>query len=257
MSNGIKAWSWSRYADYVQCPRKAKYKHVQKMKEPGSAAMNRGGAIHDIISEYIRGTIKTLPKLLKYEFEDEKFSEEFPDLTFIKKELMKFRKDYTKKDHSKMTVEDDWAFTKSWGITKWDDWNGCWVRMKLDLAHLIHKGKALVITDWKSGRSREEDKQAYAAQLELYAVAGFIKYPEVDIIYPRLVFVDSGVVFPEDMPDLFFERKELDRLQKAWVKQTAPMFLDTIFAPRPNNKCRWCWFGQAKKASGGPAVCEY
>ena len=251
MSNGIKAWSWSRFADYKQCPRKAKFKHVQRMKEPGSAAMERGSKIHGVLSGYINGVIKTLPKVLRYEFDGRKYDEKFPDMKFFAAEFKALRAAYKKKNHDGMTCEDDWAFTRSWGITRWDDWVGCWVRMKLDLAHVV--GKTLVITDWKSGRSREEDKQAYLAQLELYAIAGLIKYPEIDTVLPRLVFVDAGVVF-EGEP---VERKQLEKLKKAWVKTTAPMFLVTIFAPRPNSKCRWCWFGQSKKAEGGPAVCEY
>ena len=34
----VTAWSYSRYADYKQCPAKFKYKHLMRLPDPGSAA---------------------------------------------------------------------------------------------------------------------------------------------------------------------------------------------------------------------------
>ena len=46
MGNGVTAWSYSRYADYTQCPLKFKLKHIQRLPTKGSPAMDRGSAIH-------------------------------------------------------------------------------------------------------------------------------------------------------------------------------------------------------------------
>ena len=242
----IKSWSWSRYADYTQCPRRAKLKHVDRHKEPGSAAMDRGAEIHDLISGFIKGAIKTL---IVPEGAPKEFWKPW------EKELKLYRAAYKKKNHG-MTVEDDWAFTRDWERCRWDDWHKCWVRLKLDLAHPISKTE-LVITDWKTGKAREEERTAYKAQLELYALAALILHPHVTTVYPRLAFIDAETTFPVVREDLKFTQTDVVKLKKEWAKRTKAMFLDDIFAARPSPKCRWCWFGQAKKAQGGPGFCEF
>ena len=56
----ITSWSFSRYSDYQQCPAKAKYKHVLRMKEPPNDAMARGTAIHTMAEDYIKGKLNPL-----------------------------------------------------------------------------------------------------------------------------------------------------------------------------------------------------
>src|SRR5512138_3826489 len=58
----ITAWSYSRYTTYMDCPRKAFYKFVKRMPEPGSEAMERGDAIHKTIEAYLNGGKRVLPK---------------------------------------------------------------------------------------------------------------------------------------------------------------------------------------------------
>ena len=66
----LTSWSFSRYQDYKSCPAKAKYKHIDKLKEPPSPAMERGAAIHNLCEQYVRGTLAKLPPELKL-FKDE------------------------------------------------------------------------------------------------------------------------------------------------------------------------------------------
>jgi len=242
----IKSWSWSRYADYTQCPRRAKLKHVDRHKEPGSKAMDRGAEVHDLISSFIKGKTKTLEPPTG---EGKNFW-----LHWIK-ELKTYRAAFKKKNNG-MTVEDDWAFTKDWERCRWDDWHRCWVRIKLDLAHPVNTTE-LVITDWKTGRDREEEKVQYTRQLELYALAALILHPNVTTVYPRLAFIDAETTFPTTRDALMFTKDDIPKLKKEWAKRTKPMFLDDIFPAKPSMKCRWCWFGQAKKPEGGPGLCEF
>ena len=55
----IETWSYSRYATYKQCPRKAKYLYVGKFKEPPSEALENGTIIHNKMEEYL--TIDGMP----------------------------------------------------------------------------------------------------------------------------------------------------------------------------------------------------
>ena len=238
MKNKVKqitSWSFSRYSDYKQCPLKAKLKHLDKIAEPKSAAMERGSDIHSKAEGYIKGNLRTLPSELK---------------TFADKFKM-LRQAYNKRLQG-MAVEDMWAFTSDWGQTTWDNWINCWIRIKLDCAYYVdHEMKILKICDWKTGKFRAEMNEEYIEQLELYALAALLIYPHVEKVVPELVYLDAGVVYPSSDEAFTFTQKDLPKLKKLWVKRTKAMLNDKIFAPRPNDKCRWCYYRASNKVNGG------
>ena len=224
------SWSFSRYTDYKQCPLKAKLKHLDKIPEPGSDAMNRGSEIHAKAEKYIKGMIKSLPAELKL------FKSDFTELKKLYKKIT-----------TQTIVEDNWAFTSDWSKTMWNDWIKCWVRIKLDCAYFPEPTK-MVIKDWKTGKFRAELNEDYIEQLELYALAGLLLYPHIEEVTPYLVYLDVGLIYPTKPTDLVFTRKDIPRLKKLWDKRVKPMMNDTIFAPRPNDKCHWCHY---RKSSTG------
>lgn len=237
----LTSWSFSRYSDYKQCPLKCRLKHVDRIKEPVSDALNRGAAIHDLAEQYIKGKVKvrTFPMELKA------FEAEF-----------KMLKAQYKKKINGMVVEDNWAFTKDWDETQWDNWVQCYVRIKLDCAH-HESDEVLIITDWKTGKFRVEMNEDYVEQLELYALAALLLHPHIEQVKPRLAYTDQGTIYPEKPEDMSFTRADIPMLKKKWEKRVKPMMSDKLFAPRPNDKCKWCWYGQSKKAAGGPGLCKY
>ena len=237
----ITAWSFSRYSTYKQCPLKLKISAIDKINEPPNDAMARGNAIHKLAEDYIKGKIARLPVELK----------------LFKEEFAKLKKQFKKKVNG-MVVEDNWSFTKDWTETAWNDWVNCWVRIKLDCAH--HEDEeTLIITDWKSGKFRPEMNEEYVEQLELYAPAAFLLHPHIKKVKPRLAYLDLGRVYPngKDEPELVYSREDLPKLIKLWEKRVKPMMSDKRFAPRPNDKCKWCFYGQSGKAKGGPGLCKY
>lgn len=238
--NQITSWSFSRYADYKQCPLKAKLKHVDKIKEPPNEAMARGTKIHDMCEDYIKGTLKVLP----------------PECKKFAKMFRRLRRQY-KKAISGMVVEDTWAFTKDWDETTWDDWVHCWVRIKLDCAEYDDNG-VMLVNDWKTGKFRPEKNAEYVEQLELYALAALLLHGHVEIVKPRLVYLDVGVIYPEpgSIEELVYTRDDIPKLKKLWSKRVKPMLNDKVFAPRPNNLCYWCFFRKSNAANGG-GQCKY
>ena len=68
MSN-ITQWSYSRLKVFESCPKKAEYAFIQRIKEPGNKAMDRGKDIHKMCEEYIRGRYEEIPKQLS-DFEE-------------------------------------------------------------------------------------------------------------------------------------------------------------------------------------------
>src|SRR3546814_9340083 len=55
----IKYWSFSLYNTHKQCPLKAKLNAVDKIKEPGNDAMQRGNDVHKLCEDYIKGIIRS------------------------------------------------------------------------------------------------------------------------------------------------------------------------------------------------------
>ena len=50
----IKQWSYSRLSCFEKCPKQAEFKFIKKIKEPGSAAMDRGKDIHNMIKNKLQ-----------------------------------------------------------------------------------------------------------------------------------------------------------------------------------------------------------
>lgn len=239
----FKSWSYSRYSDWRSCPLMAKCKHLDKSlpKEPPSDAMARGTNIHTMAEEFIKGKLAKLPEELKL------FADEFKKLRAL-----------YKKKTSGMIVEDNWALTKDWTETQWDDWVGCWVRIKLDCAHYLAP-TVMMVTDWKTGKPNQYKVTEYMEQLELYAVAALLLHDHLEEVHCRLAFTDTGDVYPfeEDGGALVVKRKDLPKLRKSWDKRVDPMFKDEKFVPKPGKQCNWCFYGQAGKAKGGPGICKF
>jgi RecB family exonuclease len=226
----ITAWSMSRYNDYIKCPALAKYKHVDKLKEPGNAAMERGTAIHKLAEDYVKGLLVKLPAELKG------FTDEFKAL-----------KAAYKKKKWPMIVEDQWAFTNTWDETEWNNWADCWLRVKIDIAYQTDEN-ILYVTDYKTGKMNDRNNAEYMVQLELYALAALLMSTAEDItVVPNLWYLDAGATFPPEPAK--FTKADLPKLKKTWEARVKPMLADRKFAPRPSNNCRWCHF---RKENNGP-----
>ena len=205
MLGKITSWSYSRYATYEECPAKAKYKFIEKLKEPSAPAMERGNDIHKLAEKFTKGELKKLPPELKL------FTEQF-------KELKK----------SSPVVEESWSFRRDWSQTTWDDWTGCWLRVKVDAA--CAETNTGYIIDHKTGKQRD----GYDTQLSLYALSGFLINPTWEEINTQLWFLDSGSIVEK-----MYKKEEAASLKKEWEKRVTPMLNDTRFAPKPGNGCRF------------------
>jgi hypothetical protein len=237
------SWSFSRYSDFRECPLKFKLKHMDRIKEPPSDAMQRGIDNHTFAEQYVKGTLKKLP----------------PALCGLKAEFDAMRKMYKAKKFP-MIVEDNWAFTVDWEETQWNDWVNCWVRIKLDAAHYTD-ARTMFVTDWKGGKPNDFKNAEYMEQMELYAVAALLMSAVEDVeIHVRLGYHETGeFIVPRDKEgnEIVYTRADLPRLLKEWNKRVKPMMTATNFPPRANRGCQWCFYGQAGIAKGGPGLCKF
>lgn len=217
----VTAWSYSRYGDYKQCPAKFMYKHLRKLPDPGSAAMNRGNVIHKLAEDYVRGKLDEVP----------------PELATVKTEINHLKDNFA-------TVEQNWGFRDDWSWTGKPNWFGddVWFRAKAD-AVVVYDDDTCMLVDWKTGKKYFSNEE----QVELFSLAAFMRYPTITHVDTRLWYTDA----PEHDNEVQREytRKDAELIAKDWTKKVVPMFKDRRYAPTPNDKCGWCPYSKAK---GGP-----
>lgn len=224
MSNGVTAWSYSRWGDYERCPLYFKEKHVAKsFKDAGSAAMDRGNDIHKGTAAWLSGKTEGLPR------------EAFQNPR-AEKILMELRA------MPGLMVEQQWGFDAHWKPTGWFDSRGqapTWLRVILDVGVLYDDMTAEAI-DWKTGKRYGSNQD----QMELFAVGVMCKIVPVKHVTTRLVYLDEKGKDIEDIEE--FPATHKQRLIDKWTKKVEPMFTDKVFAPRPNDKCKWCPLARSK-----------
>lgn len=236
----IKSWSFSAWKTYMSCPFKSYCKAILKLSEPGSPALDNGNRVHLLAQAYVG---KAVPEM-GYK-EPERSKELVTALTKaasgkLPKELDTFAVEFKTIREKNYKTEESWAFRKDWTITRNDDWQGAWCRVKID-AHSVQTRRG-VMTDYKTGKKYPEK---HDESLELYALAMFIMYPQLLTVTAALWYLDIGEETVRE-----FDVSEVPELKKLWAKRTAKMMLDTRFTPKPSNfECRYCHFSKSK---GGP-----
>jgi hypothetical protein len=215
MPNAVTAWSYSRLAQWETCPAQFKYKHLDKLKEEQSAAMARGDKIHKAAAVYVTSPATTRPTELS------KFSQLIDELRDMPADIR--------------VVEQQWGFNKNWRPTGWFG-KDTWLRVILDAGVVYPDGTADVV-DFKTGKKYGTN----ADQMELFALATFCRYPHLNHVTTRLWYLDSG---DEEVAE--FEQSDRTEMQQKWEARVTPLFADTVFAPRPNEKCLWCAFARSK-----------
>ncbi len=219
----VTAWSYSRYSDYAQCPAKFKYKHLMRLPDPGSAAMQRGNEIHKMAEDYVKST-KRKPKLPA-------------ELRNVAEELEFLRTNGA-------IAEQAWGFRRDWEWIGRPGWFGddVWARGKADVV-VVYDDNTALLGDWKTGKKYFTNEE----QVELFSLLGFKRYPGLVEIDTRLWYTD--IEGDDNEIQRVYTIKDAVAIEKDWTKRVVPMFNDRRFAPTPNDKCGWCPYSRAK---GGP-----
>lgn len=216
----IQAWSISRLNEYESCPKKSYFKVIEKLKEPSSEAMERGSKIHKDGEDFLKGITEEVPESYKL------LAQELAEAKML---------------GAKSEVEA--TFTKDWKPCGWFDAEA-YLRIKIDM--LVVQDGVIRLVDYKSGKNKGGD--TYKDQLELYALAAMLIFPDIENISAELWFVDTGEIIGTSA----YKPSQLEELKAKWEKRIIPMMNDTIFAPRPSGLCKWCWFSKEKTGK-----CEY
>lgn len=218
----IRQWSHSRLTSFERCAYRAKLAYLDKVPEPvrplppgkSEHANERGTRIHSLAEQYCLGKIEEPPNELRF------FRAEFERL----KELVKL---------GRASLEGEWAFDKDWGPVSWFA-DTVWGRVKLDAFTQISKKEAVVI-DHKTGK-RYGNEFAHSEQGQLYALASFLRYPDLDTIHVEFWYLDL-----DDVGVTKYTRKQALSHFKGWNERATKMTTTTEFKPNGNLfSCQWC-----------------
>lgn len=220
-----KFWSYSRWKVFNECRARYEFQFLQKLQQPPSIHLERGIMVHAKAEDYLDSGGR-IPKELK-EFSDE---------------LKAIRK-------LGAVAERTFAFTKSWAETTYDDWNNCWLRIKIDADITVKGETCATLIDFKTGKPWKDTKD----QSELYAVGKFQLEKQVEEIDAEFWYTDSGEVV-----NYFYGRNDFKELKRKWTARGQEMLAAKQFPFTKNAySCKFCPFRSDKElASGAAGPCE-
>lgn len=216
----VTSWSYSAFELWAKCPAAYKYAKLDKLPDPPSKALLDGRVAHKEIEDYLRGEPAIPAKGWKH-------------FKWLLEEL---------RDAPKVLIEQKWAFNRDWREAAWFRDKTTWLRSVVD-AGVIYDDNVVEIIDWKTGKQYATNED----QVELFALTAMVRYPMAPTVLTRLAYLDSGAQVPNE-----FNAKDRDKLKAKWEAKVRPLFQETTWAPKPNDKCGWCNFSRSK---GGP--CKY
>jgi hypothetical protein len=230
----IKSWSFSALETYKRCPQAALWRYGEKrptLAPAKNSPLVRGKVLHEAQERYLKGETNELPK----------------PFAPWKETYDLYRELYT---NGTCTVEEEWAFTSALEQTGWLD-DDCWLRVKCDVV-IHHDANSLTIEDLKTGK-RWGNEVKHLHQGQIYAFAGFVRYPEVS---------DVLVVFryPDQQHQVIQKHYDRDKAFHQMTKHNQrgiEMTTATEFPPKPNvQNCKFCDYGSLNGNSECPFAVE-
>lgn len=217
----IQSWSFSRLTVHEQCPQQAKLSFVEKLPQPEPKANNpgvRGDRIHKSAELYVTEGTEM----------DAEMAEIFKG---FKDRLAKLRNLY---GQGLVEVEQDWHYDDVWAVTaeKYP-----WLRVKCDVV-VRPEPSDMILIDWKSGK-KFGNEMKHLDQTRLYAIAAFMRYPELHRCTTELWYVDQ-----DEISSYSYTREQAERLLPRYEARVRTMMEDTVFRPRPSvPNCKYCPYG--------------
>lgn len=222
----INAWSYSRLTVFEQCKLRAKLAYIDRIPEPprplppGKTEQpnDRGTRVHDAGERFVKGGIELIPELRT-------FRPEFERLRELYKE-------------GKVALEGEWAVDVEWSPVAWRS-SDAWGRIKLDAFVRLSKTHGVVI-DYKTGQKFGNEIK-HAEQCQLYQLAAFLRFPELEVIDVELWYTDQ-----DDITHMRYTREQGMRFFRNFDNRGHAMTDAIDFPANPNMfSCKWCPYGPA------------
>lgn len=222
----ISAWSHSALGVFESCPQRSKFAKIDRIPEPerpapvkgGEHANDRGSRVHDHAEDFVRGKVQSQC------MEMEAFHDEFIEMRNL------FKKGV-------VVLEDMWCFNDGWTAVGPKDYENIWVRIKLDAMVFLSKVEGVVI-DYKTGK-RYGNEIKHAEQGQLYTLAAFLRYPELEKVTCEFWYLDQN-----EISSMTYTRNQAMRFLQRFNDRGLAMTTETLFKAKPNrNSCMFCPYG--------------
>ena len=213
--------SYSSLSVYKSCPARYGYTYLAGMKEPSTAAMDRGTRLHSLAEQYMLA-----PKDSPVPY----------DLKKIGIILYQLRE-------KGALPEQTWCVNASWESVDEKD-PSAKIKAIVDVHYL--DGGVIKIRDYKSGR----EYPTHADQFELYAIMGLCRYPLAQRAESGGVYIDAG----NEGRERSIIREMLPALTRRWTTLIVQLEGDRAFQPTPGLHCQRC---SQRGSAGGPCGYEY
>lgn len=224
----IKAWSYSRLTTFEQCKFRAELAYIQKIPEPERPlpkgktehANDRGNRVHEAAELFVKSPtgIELIPELKSFA----------PELVMLR-DLYK---------EGRVSLEEEWAVDENWEACAYYS-DTTWGRIKLDAMVLMEEHHAVVI-DHKTGK-RFGNEIKHGEQGQLYALAAFLRYPDLQKIDVEFWYLDL-----DEKSHIAYTRKQAMRMLDSFEKRAKAMTTCEVFPPNPNIfSCEYCPYGPA------------
>ena len=235
----MSSWSHSRWSTDNTCQYQAELKFIRRIKElerplPSNKtehANDRGTRIHSSAEEWVsdrqNSTSAQAPRRLPRELAN--FASEFEVLQNLYAE-------------GRVTLEQNWNFDSAWRRLPDDigpnhiDWRNIWLRVKSDIVVWLTPNEAVLI-DLKTGK-RQQNEIKHAEQMQLYQLAAFMRYPELERATTELWYLDI-----DELHSARFSREFGLRFFPRWNERGLELTSRVRHKPNPSiQSCRFCPF---------------
>lgn len=212
------AWSFSRYKNYIACPKRHYEVDIAKRyKEDKTPALLWGDQVHAAFKERL-GTNKPFPEDMR---EFEKPAAEFLGYP------------------GKLLVEHKFAITRGFTPTGYFD-NDVWLRVNCDAAKINPPWAAA--WDWKTGNlpHKKDAPEVEGVQLGLTAAVIFAHYPDVNVVSSDYRWLKEGteVKTRSGYTRYGLENKKLWSTVMPHVQKMEHSFVTKDYPPKPSGLCK-------------------
>lgn len=271
----VHSWSYSKLSDFEKCKKYFWLKHDQRIPEPERPlkpgqlehANDRGTRVHQSCEDFVAGrTDELCPEAEKY------FGMHLDLLrTMYADGLVSLEGEWgLDRDWGSWAWSGDWMevdppmhpadfgliekkvktlpakadanvlYTVAQGRgkpAKYFVWEQPWLRMKLD-AMVMHDETTATVIDYKTGRKFGNEVK-HGEQLQLYQLATFMRYPQLQTVYAELWYLDQNEVTSQK-----FSRAMGLRYRDKFTRRGNALTSCEVFPPNPNKfTCKWCQYG--------------
>lgn len=218
----MNKYSYSKITLYGQCPRRYKFRYIDKIKkDEDNPIFEKGHYIHYLLEFYPN----TPPKPFEFKFHSPAAVEQLNKIVF----------DQLKNDPTLKTMLRNHRIRAEQVFNLDSDMQPTTDKDKSIFTGIIdyigRDDEYLTFIDWKSGKT----KKATMDQIEYYALWGFKTFTNFNQIKIILWFIEIGEKF-----EVILNREDMDAIQEKLINKLNEIENDDTFKQNKGKACDWC-----------------